>query len=174
MGFIDSSPTEPYFYNVINAVGEQCPNTKDDVMMVQYLLHHLYKNAPVHFKPAGEMTVDGICGPTTIRWIREYQNQMYMNGTPIRPDGRVDRIRNKDTFEGGISKTLYTLYCLNCNVADTDPKAYAELPKYVPLANPLNVPPPSNDVISGLKTGAIAGQFGNMPEIEQVPATGGF
>lgn len=142
MGYVDSSPQLAYFYNVTNAVGEQCPNMKDDVMMVQYMLHHLYKGAPVNMKPAGELTVDGICGPVTKQWIRTYQNQLYQSGFSISPDGRVDRIIDKVTFKGSISQTTYTLYYLNRNLADKDSQAYADLPNHVPVSNAQRVPPP--------------------------------
>jgi len=52
MGFIDTSGifgTEagdqdffPVFYNVVHAVGENSPNKREDVMLVQYLLFWTY------------------------------------------------------------------------------------------------------------------------------------
>lgn len=160
MGFIDTTTYGADFYNVIKAVGNAAPNMRDDVMMVQYMLRHLYVGEKAYAKPSGEMAVDGICGHITINWILTYQKQLAQSRIPILVDGRVDRIRDKTTFTGSISKTKYTLFALNSNLSDTNPKAYRELPMYVPLSNPATVPPPSNDVPFGY--------------FEQVPATGGI
>ena len=71
MGFIDSSddPDLPVFYNVVHAVGVQCPNARDDVKLVQYLLTAFYDKAlassGVYSRPKGNMTVDGVCRPVT-------------------------------------------------------------------------------------------------------------
>ncbi len=162
MGFIDSAPEQPYFYNVVHAVGANCPNQRDDVMMVQYMLRNQYVGEKAVLKPSGEMKVDGICGPITINWILTYQKQLRMGGNSVLIDGRVDRIRNTSTFMGSISKTRYTLYSLNYTLWETNNKAYMELPMHVPLSNPANVPPPSNDVVN---------PWGYS---EPVPATGGI
>lgn len=162
MGFIDSTPQGEEFYNLVKAVGSNCPNNRDDVMMVQYMLKNIYVGDKAHAKPPGEMTVDGICGPVTINWILTYQRQLRMSGIPILIDGRIDRIRDKSSFIGSISKTYYTLAILDGHLWEHNPVAYERLPLHVPLSNPLSVPPPSNDVID--------------PSIywEPVPATGGI
>lgn len=48
MGFIDtSSVAQPsVFYNVVHAVGKNCPNMGEDVKLVQYLLKILYDKFP--------------------------------------------------------------------------------------------------------------------------------
>lgn len=61
-----------YFYNVDRAVGPGCPNQRDDVLLVQYLLKWLYaKSGDLHYRtlqPLSEpMKVDGIAGPITLR-----------------------------------------------------------------------------------------------------------
>lgn len=160
MGYIDTATNGADFYNVIKAVGNAAPNVKEDVMMVQYMLKHLFVGGKTHLKPSVEMAVDGICGPVTINWILAYQKQLVQSRISILVDGRIDRIRDKTTFTGSISKTKYTLFALNWNLNDTNPRAYRELPMYVPLSNPAAVPPPTNDVPFGY--------------FEQVPATGGI
>lgn len=177
MGFIDTSPAIPVLYNVVHAVGTYCPNHRDDTMLVQYLLVRFYENIePRTAVPKGNMTVDGKCGPTTKNWIRAFQYDLMVLNHSICADGRVDRIRNTQNLEGAISKTCYTLAWLDWYVADLDPAGYAALPLLVPLSNPMNIPPPSVDIvkptipppdIGGTATGGILGGLSN------IPATGG-
>jgi hypothetical protein len=146
MGFIDTSPVLPVLYNVINAVGQNCPNNQDDTKMVQYLLFYFYQNPQtIAAKPSGNMTVDGICGSITLNWIKKFQTDMMFTNHSINADGRIDRIRNTDDLTGDISKTIYTLAWLDWYVAHLSPKEYAALPLQIPMANPMSVPPPSND-----------------------------
>lgn len=99
MGFIDTAPGTnlPIFYNVVHAVGKQCPNLRDDVKLVQFLLIALYEKFP-NLKPPGELAVTGTCDSTTINWILSFQRdtKRYNPTTAVYPDGRVDRIRNKN------------------------------------------------------------------------------
>ncbi len=155
MGFIDIAGTMgdenaeffPTFYNVVHAVGENCPNNRDDVMLVQYLLFWTYKQFPPRFSPKGEMKIDGICGGITKNWILKFQLDVMLGGDSIQADRRVDRIRNKDGMFGSQSQELYTLGWLNWYVAHGAPEAYLKLPQFVPLQNLGSVPPPSNDVV---------------------------
>lgn len=165
MGFIDTAPGTnlPVFYNVVHAVGANCPNVRDDVKLVQYLLIAFYEKAGVLglTKPQGDIGVTGYCGPATMNWILKFQLD-YAKTHPgdIAVDNRVDRIRQKNFF-GSISKTRYTLAILNANVRDLNPEAFIALPGVIPLENPMDVPPPSWDVVS--------------PEFyEPVPASGGI
>jgi hypothetical protein len=153
MGFIDNSndPNLPVFYNVIHAVGKQCPNVRDDVKLVQYLLMSFYERAlpvsAIYTKPKGDMKVDGICGPVTLNWILKFQldvNQRHP-GT-VAADNRVDRVRNKDLV-GEISGTVYTLAVLNRFTLKVNPEAWVATPSLIPLENPANVPPPSMDMV---------------------------
>jgi hypothetical protein len=148
MGFIDTAPGTrlPVFYNVVHAVGKNCPNIRDDVKLVQYLLKILYEKMSAS-KPNGEMKVDGFCGPVTMNWILQFQLDVSRdNPGIIAVDNRVDRIRNKN-FVGSISKTQYTLGILNHNSKKLNPEGWAATYFLVPLQNPESVPPPSPDVI---------------------------
>lgn len=153
MGFLDTSndATVPVFYNVVHAVGKQCPNFGDDVKLVQYLLiafyDRAYSQSPVYSKPNGQMTVDGLCGPVTLNWILKFQRDVNTRypGT-VAADSRVDRVRNKNLI-GSITNTIYTLAVLNKFVQKINPEAFVMLPQSVPLTNPANVPPPSADVV---------------------------
>lgn len=157
MGFVDSSSegNMPVFFNVVHAVGKQCPNMKDDTKLIQYLLSAFYDRAisfsPVYTRPKGDMTVDGICGPITNNWILKFQldvNLRYPNSTPT--DNRIDRIRNKNMI-GSISQMGYTLAILNRFTAMVNTDAYVTLPMHVELQHSSTVPPPSYDVIREIR-----------------------
>lgn len=150
MPFVDTSTNKnlPIFYNVVHAVGKECPNMRDDVMLVQYLLKAFYdKGAPAKGwqKPPGEMKVTGLCGPTTKSWIIHFQRDVYKEFPgAISLDTRVDRIRNKD-LRGSITGTIYTLAWLNNGVAKYNPQAFVMTPVLIPMV--ANVPPPSIDIV---------------------------
>lgn len=161
MGFIDTMQSEnlPVFFNVVHAVGENCPNHKDDVKLVQYLLMSFYDKLHPSLRPNGNIGVTGFCGGATLNWIKKFQ--LDINKTSpgaVLADGRVDRVRNHST-KGSISKTTYTLGSLNLGVLTVNPDAFFATPGLIPLANPMNVPPPSPDVVS--------------PPV-QVPSSGGI
>ncbi len=150
MGFIDDLPGSslPVFYNVVHAVGKQCPNQRDDVKLIQYLLISFYEVGEQigYKKPPGELTVTGDCNQTTMNWISDFQYNLRKNSKPVALDGRIDRVRNKSGV-GSISKTRYTLLFLNRGVMKYNPDAFVATPYLIPLENPMNVPPPSNDMV---------------------------
>ncbi len=153
MGFLDNSndPGLPVFYNVVHAVGKQCPNVRNDVKLVQYLLIAFYDKAlassSVYTRPNGTMSVDGVCGPVTNNWILKFQLDVNKRhpGT-VAADNRADRVRDKN-LQGSITGTVYTLAVLNKFVRAINPAAFVMLPQFVPLENSANVPPPSYDVV---------------------------
>lgn len=165
MGFIDSSTNEylPVFYNVVHAVGRQCPNLLNDVKLVQYLLIALYSSSePVirSEKPPGDLTITGVCNTTTQSWIQHFQAHVNRRQPgKVLFDGRIDRIRNKNLI-GSISRTTYTLASLNRGVMKYNPNAFTTTPSLIALENPMNVPPPSNDMV--------------LPQNLPIPSTGGF
>lgn len=152
MGFIDTTtnPAVPVFYNVVHAVGQKCPNMRDDVKLVQYLLKAFYEKAPDTSKPNGVMTVDGLCGPTTRGWINRFEMDMTGSGQ-VALDGRIDRVRDHSATSS-ISQTYYALVLLNRWTIKFNPGAWIMLPNVVHLENPENVPPPSWDVVNTIAT----------------------
>src|ERR1044072_7859232 len=124
MAFRDSSDLEdlPVFYNVLLAVGNNAPNLKEDVLLVQFLLFETYsgklKFAPFNTRPQGNMTVDGICGPITKNWILKFQLDIrFIGGNPLL-DKRIDRARE---VISSISRTVYTIISLNQIVKQVRP-----------------------------------------------------
>ena len=149
----------PVFYNVVHAVGQNCPNMSDDVKLVQYFLKSLYTKLP-QSKPGGEIQVTGACDSVTMNWILRFQTQAAHDYPgKILVDNRIDRIRQKD-FIGSMSHTVYTLAALNASCMNYCPEAWIATPSLIHLENPLNVPPPSWDVVE------------STPQV--VPASGGM
>jgi hypothetical protein len=160
MGFIDTAPgtNMPIFFNVVHAVGKNCPNMRDDVKLVQFFLMAFYDKQPREIRPKGDIAVTGFCGAATMNWILKFQLDVRLvHPGKILVDNRVDRIRDKTRLVGSISKTIYTLAFLNSNVAALNPDAFIALPSLIPLENPLNVPPPSPDVIQEVPVPATGG-----------------
>jgi len=176
MGFIDTAPgtTLPVFYNVVHAVGDLCPNQKDDVKLVQYLLMAVYEKMPAEMRPKGEIGVTGYCGGATRNWILKFQLDVSSQEPGrIAVDRRVDRIRDKSLI-GKISKTTYTLAFLNANAAHYNPEKFAALPQFVPLQQWYDVPPPSNDMLLTIEVdGSVIIRPSKTPS-GVVPETGGF
>lgn len=130
MVFRDSGNSgERDFYNVTEAVGYGCSNLMDDVKMVQFFLKRIALRAP-NYNPSGEMKVDGHCGPTTRRWIVEFQISARKAGNNYMVDGIVDRAGNEnnpDKMYSSISKTIYTVRALNNGMFWLDRAIYQTL-----------------------------------------------
>jgi hypothetical protein len=174
MGFIDTAPGTdlPVFYNVVHAVGEGCPNQKDDVMLVQYLLMSVYEKLPSSARPKGDIGVTGYCGGATRNWILKFQldaNKACPGATAA--DGRVDRIREKSLI-GTMSKMTYTLAILNANAIYYNPEKFTKLPQLVPLQNPAEVPPPSADTFVTITASGKIIIHPSGPML--IPESGGF
>jgi peptidoglycan hydrolase-like protein with peptidoglycan-binding domain len=104
------------FYDVDDAVGRGCPNRRDDVYLVQFLINVLWDKKDTHGllvgaagKPAPR--VDGICGAETIAAIRKFQE--YYGASVV--DGRVDPVPPGQQ-QGPIHHKFYTMIGLNANV----------------------------------------------------------
>jgi hypothetical protein len=99
------------------AVGAGCPNRKDDVFLVQFLLRvaTLDGGGKLGYKPPNEapIQIDGIYGGQTQRYISFFQKELDRrnNGKLAEPDGRIDPPRGKRT--SSITQTGYTVLWLN-------------------------------------------------------------
>jgi hypothetical protein len=134
-----AKPQDPKGYNVEQAVGPYAPNAAGDVKLVQYMLKHTYG------APAANLKVDGFIGPTTISWIKRFQEDTKKSGVKVLVDSRIDRAFGQVS---SISKTVYTILVLNGALLDRNPSAYAALPQHVPLSakpksNPYNPAKPN-------------------------------
>jgi hypothetical protein len=145
MGEIDTSqnPVMPIFYNVLFSVGSNCPNMRDDVKLVQYMLKKYYESAPAHVvRPAGrKIEVTGDFDSQTEYAIVWYQGQISMlDPGAVTFDSRIDRMLDKTNFKGSLSGTHYTLFWLHQNLKNMNPAAFIALPLHVPLHNSSNMP----------------------------------
>src|SRR5262249_39750598 len=128
------------FYNVTKAVGRVAPNELYDVLLVQYMLRHIYY--PNQEPPDGAIVVDGWYGPITGAYIVAFQKQARAQGYNLAQDGIVNRARGAVS---SISKNLYTIVALNGFLKSTNPIAWSQLPSKVPLTPAEGVGSPYNN-----------------------------
>ena len=135
MAFVipSTNPQDPKAYNVGQAVGPNATNAPGDVRLVQYMLRHFYGPAAANLK------IDGFIGPTTISFIKRFQEDSKKAGVNVLVDSRIDRALGQVS---SISKTTYTILLLNRALRDRNPGAYAAVPQNVPLT----AAPPSTPV----------------------------
>lgn len=121
-------PDPPFFYNVHNSVGLGSPNRRDDVLLVQYLLHTIYDRPGRPNSPTGgPLRVDGICGPTTDNYIRFFQQSLNARGIQAPIDGRVDRARGN--LVGPRTSSQYIITLINFAFRNIRPDDYRNLPE---------------------------------------------
>jgi hypothetical protein len=106
------------FYNIDAAVGKGCPNRREDVYLVQFMMNIIWdKKDPQTGEVVGAAVarpnVDGVCGSQTINAIRRLQE--YYGATWV--DGRVDSVPPDQRY-GPIHHKAYTMIGLNTNVAE--------------------------------------------------------
>ena len=68
----------PVLYNIERAVGPVCPNRREDVMLVQYMLRAFFSaTMPGRggWIPHARLKVDGVCGPITEEYISAFQHR---------------------------------------------------------------------------------------------------
>lgn len=108
-----------FFYNVDAAVGANCPNKRDDVLLVQHFLITINNNPnafsppipTIPLKPNQIFLPDGVAGPITIRAIEHFQQVGQSRGNNISVDGRVDKASGSGF--GTVSNTQFTILFLN-------------------------------------------------------------
>lgn len=135
MAFIDQDNEDPVenasFYNVTEAVGYGCPNSEEDVKVVQFFLKRVYSTERYkNQKPWGEMVPDGKCGPITRAWITQFQQHARSKGNNCMVDGVVNKAGNSgnaDNWTASISKTHYTIRYLNNVLRKADTQVYKTL-----------------------------------------------
>ena len=109
-------------YFIDSAVGQGRAKRRDDVMLVQFFLKAISKRSDVEsgesYQPAGQgdIQVDGVCGKTTIAFIRHFQGVVdrVAHAPAFKPwqDGAVDPVPPGGTF-GAIHGGVYTMISLN-------------------------------------------------------------
>ena len=105
-----------FFYNVDAAVGANCPNKRDDVLLVQHFLITINNNPnafsppipTIPLKPNQIFLPDGVAGPITIRAIEHFQQVGQSRGNNISVDGRVDKASGSGF--GTVSNTQFTIF----------------------------------------------------------------
>jgi hypothetical protein len=104
-------------YTVKQPVGPGCANKREDVLLVQHLLRVAWEDAATSkgFRSPGETQPpkdDGICGPTTNKFIKFFQQEAKRRGANCSQDGRVDPVVSGGSISAG-SHTFYIVLAMN-------------------------------------------------------------
>jgi hypothetical protein len=164
MAYIGETGDGGNYYNVNYAVGYNAPNKRDDVLLVQWMLHRVFTDHPRFVRPEPrDLAIDGWIGPQTIKWIKAFQATIRKNGRPCAFDGRVDSARKS---EGSISKAPYTILWMNSNFEVANPDVFFE---------PSSDPDCPTELLNALATndGSKGPYIATISE-QPVPATGGL
>lgn len=145
MAYIGETGDGSSYYALNHAVGDRSPNRRDDILLVQWLLHRVYADHPLFTAPPpGDITVDGLVGPQTVAWIAAFQADVCRLGLSCTVDGRVDAAPKATV---GDSRTPYTILWLNAALRAANPATFED-----PASDP-DLPP---ELISALQTNADA------------------
>jgi hypothetical protein len=109
--------------NVTFVVGAGGVNRRDDVFLVQWMLHRIYSDAKFPLAGGKPLKVDGYAGTQTVQWIAAFQEQVRSGEHPCHVDGRVDSAREPSA---GVTKTVYTIIWLKLYLRQYSPAAFAE------------------------------------------------
>lgn len=162
MAYLGRTIDESNYYNVNFAVGANSPNKRDDVMLVQWMLHRVYSDHPLLSPPeSAPLKIDGWIGRQTIRWITAFQQDMRRAGRTCAVDGRVDSARKA---AGQVSKAPYTILWLNAVFLAANPGVFGD---------PARDPDAPLELLMALATNSgAAGPFEEPPMA--IPASGGI
>ena len=112
-------PEQPQSGPVTTYTASYEPNSREDVMLVQYLLKRVHQQGgnvepPLNGGAAqpAQLTIDGVYGPRTQGAIEHFQLEMRRNGRSIATDGAVDT-EPGDSATSSISHTGYSISWLN-------------------------------------------------------------
>jgi hypothetical protein len=126
----------PVFFDVSHRVGPNCPNHRDDVMLVQYLMKKTYQaGAPRRWQPVlppGGVTVDGRFSYLDKYLILHYQLESAYSGRGGHIDGIISPSRGEFTTSHHVQ---YTIIYLNLGLQaffpqiQDDPRSDPEFPR---------------------------------------------
>jgi peptidoglycan hydrolase-like protein with peptidoglycan-binding domain len=134
---LQSSRSPVIFINNF-AVGAGCPNKRDDVLLVQFMLVVLGYPTDRASAPTGSYKdPDGICGPQTVAAIKSFQHQASLPYAPdslirMTEDGKVSPVRRGVPGSSGAvpwSTAGHALTIVRLNKAYVDkygPSAHAD------------------------------------------------
>lgn len=162
MAYIGKTTDNGSFYNVNYSVGSNASNKRDDVFLVQWMLHRVYTDHPMLSPPEVQrLEVDGCIGPQSVKWIKAFQSDMRRAGRTCMLDGRIDSARN---VTGAVSKVPYTILWLNAVFFAANPQIYTD---------PANDPEAPLELLIALATNTgAAGPFDEQPMA--IPSSGGI
>src|SRR5277367_5941014 len=120
----DDDP-DPFYINE-DAVGQNCMNRADDVMLVQFFLRVL-SDKDKRFRPAGakDLKIDGLFSTDTAAYIKQYvteNNQQKAGLDPVPDDGRVDSPFRTNSLFSTVSQKTYVMVRMNLDFQRAFPK----------------------------------------------------
>jgi hypothetical protein len=128
----------PVYFDVSDRVGLNCPNRRDDVMLVQYLLKKTYQASPPGrwqpVIPPGGMRVDGRFGYLDLYLILHYQLESGLSGRGGYIDGIISPTRGQFTTSQHVQ---YTIIYLNLGLqaffpqVHDDPRSDPDFPPHL-------------------------------------------
>src|SRR5262245_10439072 len=117
-------------YNIDFSVGQGGVNLKDDVMLVQTMLHILFHENKDPFiastfpplPDVSDFDISGTVDSTTSRYILHFKTLVMQLGEKLYPDKIMDPYRNNDNpfQKSTISKTTYAYAVLESDAFATD------------------------------------------------------
>lgn len=120
------------FYNVDAAVGRSCPNQRNDVLLVQYLLQENMRLKNFSYIPSTvldgkvQIPINGLWDQSWDTFLFNYQNELKHRGRPVVHDGRVDPVTGGRVF-GPIHHTMYTILWLNMGYLEMRPTDFPKI-----------------------------------------------
>jgi hypothetical protein len=120
----DDDP-DPYFVNE-EAVGPNCPNRRDDVLLVQFFLRAL-SDRDNRYRPekAKDLSVTGIYTADTTAYAKAYVaegNRQKAALQPVSDDGRVDSPVKTGSLFSPSSQMIYVILRMNLDYKRAWPK----------------------------------------------------
>jgi hypothetical protein len=115
------------FYNVDQAVGKNCPNQRDDVLLVQYLLKNAVNAFPAIFKwSLLNYPVDGRWDRNWIGLLRAYIDAHAAIGNKMVSDDRVDQVVGGQVT-GPLHHMQLVIVVLNLQYGDLRPNDFPRI-----------------------------------------------
>jgi hypothetical protein len=121
--FGEPTPLLSVFYTVDHAVGRGCPNQRDDVALVQFLVRRVLEGWN-NSLPGPPLVVDGIFGDRTRLSIEHFlRSENKANPGSMVEDGIVSPVTDRIGARSGAGK-VFTMIRLNTHYSDRWGKAW--------------------------------------------------
>ena len=115
------------FYNLDTAVGKGCPNQRDDVLLVQYMMMVNSQSPPGRISLSAA-SISGLWDTYWDGYLDYYQNEWKKAGVPTWQDRRIDpALPAKNKGRGPLHHTQYKILTLNVSYAERRPTDFSRM-----------------------------------------------